>query len=103
MGTFISRDYRHVNFTLEPGDLPKIYKICALSRIRCEKGRTLANDKSKFYLPAACCANPAAHKPRCASTSLRKTPLHANPYRKQDGRTQTSLCATSPRISRLRN
>lgn len=66
MGTFIGRDYRRVNFTLELGDPSKIYKICALLRIRCEKGRTLANDKSKFNPPAACCANPAAHKPRCA-------------------------------------
>lgn len=44
MGTFIGRDYRRVNFTLELGDLPKIYKICAPLRIRYEKGRTLAND-----------------------------------------------------------
>gem|GEM_PF-6275583 len=74
MGAFIGCDYRCVNFTLEQGDMPKIYKICSLPRIRCEKGRTCANDKSKFNPPAACCVQihtagkPAAHKhkPRCA-------------------------------------
>lgn len=44
MGAFVGRDYRCVILRFELGDLPKIYKIYAPLRIRCEKGHTLTND-----------------------------------------------------------
>ena len=40
----VGRDYRCVILRFELGDLPKIYKIYAPLRIRCEKGHTLTND-----------------------------------------------------------
>lgn len=41
MGAFIGCDYRCVILRFELGDLPKIYKIYAPLRIRCEKGAHL--------------------------------------------------------------